>query len=107
MNLIRLLNLSFNIPTDEIERGIVSRAEAVYPDTHHMEQWIDHGEQVPPWAHRAAAKWLIELWMHERNECTPQTLLAIDKKYTTYLNGFSMGEIIAMQQSLANPGKVF
>ena len=104
MNIIKTLH-TFGHTSEQIKSGITWHTDTPYPDTHSLDAWLEERKSVPDWVNRAAAKWLIELWMAERSECEANRLLAIDKKYTTYLKGFSVGEIAQMQYTLAKEVK--
>lgn len=100
MNLVKILNSSFDYSREKIEKELIERADTVYPDTHSIEDWLNDAKEVPEWANRAAAKCVIQLWMKERDTCEAHGLLAVDKKYTGYLQGFTLGEIVGMQQDI-------
>lgn len=103
MNLITVLNNSFGLSLDQIEQGIVLRANKVYADTYFIEDWLQDESLIPKWANRAAASWVIEMWMSERDSCDATGLLKVDKKYTRLLRDFSLSDIIAMRNELARP----
>jgi len=104
MNLITVLNNSFGLSIDQIEQGIVLRANKVYADTYFIHDWLKDETMVPDWASRAAASWLIEMWMAERDGCDSSNLLKVDEKFTRLLRDFSLSDIIAMRNELARPG---
>jgi len=103
MNLILVLNNSFGLSIDQIEQGIVLRANKIYADTYFIHDWLKDESMVPDWASRAAASWLIEMWMGERDGCEASNLLKVDEKYTRLLRDFSLSDIIAMRNELARP----
>lgn len=103
MNLITVLNNSFGLSLDQIEQGIVLRANKIYADTYFINDWLKDESMIPDWASRAAASWLIEMWLAERDGCDATTLLKVDEKYTRLLRDFSLSDIIAMRNELARP----
>ena len=103
MNLITVLNNSFGLSLDQIEQGIVLRANKVYADTYFIEDWLKDESLIPKWANRAAASWVIEMWLSERDSCDASGLLQVDEKYTRLLRDFSLSDIIAMRSELARP----
>ena len=103
MNLITILNNSFGLSIDQIEQGIVLRANKIYADTYFIQEWLKDESMVPDWANRAAASWLIEMWMQERDGCDAASLLKVDEKYTRLLRDFSLSDIIAMRNELTRP----
>jgi len=62
--------------------------------------WMDDKAVLPKWVVQAATRWVLEMWMDERDACAAGALLAIDKKFTHILRGYSMAEIIAFRNSL-------
>lgn len=100
MNLLHILNSTFAIPIEQLKDGIVRRADRAYADTHRLTEWLTEQAPVPSWAQRAAATWIIELWMQERDGCEATQLLTVDGKYTRLLRDFSMADIIAIRHSL-------
>lgn len=62
--------------------------------------WMDESAILPKWVTQAATRWVLEMWMDERDVCAPGALLDIDKKFTHILRGYSMAEIIAFRNSL-------
>ena len=103
MNLITVLNSSFGLSMDQIEQGIVLRANKVYADTYFIDEWLKDESLIPKWASRAAASWVIEMWLSERDTCDATGLLKVDEKYTRLLRDFSLSDIIAMRNELAQP----
>jgi len=103
MNLITVLNNSFGLSLDQIEQGIVLRANKVYADTYFIQDWLKDEALIPRWANRAAASWVIEMWLSERDNCEASGLLKVDEKYTRLLRDFSLSDIIAMRNELARP----
>lgn len=103
MNLLTVLNHSFGLSVEQIEQGIVLRANRVYADTYLIEDWFKDESLIPKWAKRAAASWLIELWLSERDACDASELLKVDEKYTRLLRDFSLSDIIAMRNELTRP----
>ncbi|HEY5603418.1 MAG TPA: hypothetical protein VIM41_09930 [Gammaproteobacteria bacterium] len=103
MNLLNVLNSSFGLSLDQIEQGIVLRANKMYADTYYIEDWLKDEKLVPDWACRAAASWLIEMWLAERDACNAAELLRIDEKYTRLLRDFTLSDIIAMRSELSRP----
>lgn len=65
-----------------------------------LQYWLSGLTSAPIWANKAAALWVIELWMKDRDGCRADGLLAVDKKYSRMLRGFSMAEIISMRRQL-------
>lgn len=104
MNLLTVLNHSFGLSIEQIEQGIVLRANKVYADTYFIEDWFKDESLIPKWANRAAASWVIEMWLAERDACTASELLTVDEKYTRLLRDFTLSDIIAMRNELAHPG---
>jgi len=104
MNLLAVLNDSFGLSVDQIDQGIVLRANKVYADTYFIDDWLKDESLIPVWANRAAARWVIELWLSERDACDASNLLKIDEKYTRYLKDFSISEIISMRNELLRAG---
>ena len=74
MNLLTVLNNSFGLSVEQIEQGIVLRANKVYADTYFIEDWLKDEKLIPNWASRAAASWLVELWLSERDNCDSTSL---------------------------------
>ena len=105
MNLLTVLNHSFGLSVEQIEQGIVLRANKVYADTYFIEDWFKDEKLIPRWASRAAASWLIELWLTERDNCDSTNLLQVDEKYTRLLRDFSLSDIIAMRNELSRPNR--
>ena len=100
MNLIRELHIAFSIPLRQIEQGIILRANKIYADTYFIEDWLNEEQLIPDWAKRAAAVWIIEMWMQERDNCGAATLLKIDEKYTRMLKDFSLADILVMRNQI-------
>ena len=103
MNLLNVLNHNFGLSIDQIEQGLILRANKIYADTYFINDWLKDETMVPDWASRAAASWLIEMWMSERDGCEASGLLKVDEKYTRLLRDFSLSDIIAMRNELARP----
>ena len=99
-NLIAELNGRFGYSLQEIQRGIAERVDGVDADVLDINKWLDNADKIPRWADRGAARWIIELWMAERDACEPTELLRVDKAYTGLLKKFSMAEIIAMRNEI-------
>lgn len=99
-NLLAELNATFGFSVKQIQAAIAARVDGVDSDLLDIEKWIDETDVIPAWANRAAAKWIIELWMIDRDACDPTELLKVDKKYTRLLKNFSMAEIIAMRNEI-------
>jgi hypothetical protein len=100
MNLLSVLSNNFGLSVDQIEQGIVLRANKIYADTYFIDDWLKDEALIPQWANRAAASWVIEMWLSERDACDATSLLKIDEKYTRYLSDFTLSEIIAMRNEL-------
>lgn len=100
MNLLRTLLETTGLPLDKIEQGLILRANKIYADTHFIADWVDDESLIPDWANRAAASWVIELWMLERDAVESSQLLKVDEKYTRMLKDFSLSDIIAMRNEL-------
>lgn len=62
--------------------------------------WLDPQVELPKWVTQAATRWVLEMWMDERDACSPGELLAVDKKFTHILRNYSMAEIIAFRNTL-------
>ncbi|MCI0507831.1 MAG: hypothetical protein L0Z73_17215 [Gammaproteobacteria bacterium] len=106
MNLLTVLNSSFGLSLEQIEQGIVLRANKVYADTYFIEDWLRDEKLIPKWASRAAASWVVEMWLSERDACASSELLGVDEKYTRLLRDFSLSDIIAMRSELSHPANV-
>ena len=101
-NLIAELHTRFGISLQDIQHGIAARVAGVDAEGIDIKKWVDNVDTQPGWARRAAARWIIELWMAERDTCGPTELLGVDKKYTALLKNFSMTDIIAMRNEVVN-----
>ena len=99
-NLIHELIVSMELPYVEVGEGITRRAAPFRPRFNDIRQWAEESASVPDWANRAAALWLLEFWMNERDACEADGLLKVDEKYTRLLRDYSMGEIIEMRNQL-------
>ena len=100
LNLVQVLHQKMGLSLAEIAQGLEQRCPGCQIDIRELEEWIAQSIKVPDWANRPAALWVIEFWMAERDACEAEGLLKIDEKYTRLLKGFSMGDIIAMRNSL-------
>jgi hypothetical protein len=100
LNLINVLNSRFGYSLLEIQQGIAARVDGVDAEALDIKKWMDNVDTIPKWANRGAARWIIELWMTERDTCEPGELLVVDKKYTALLKNFSMADIIAMRNEI-------
>ncbi|NOZ54576.1 MAG: hypothetical protein GXP08_15825 [Gammaproteobacteria bacterium] len=101
MNLLQALRDSFGMSIDEIEQGLVLRTKKVYTDTYFIDDWIKDAADVPKWVNRAAAAWVVEFWLEERDVCESAQLLNVDKKYTRLLKDFSLSDIIAIRNEVS------
>ena len=99
-NLIAQLNQCLGFSLQEIQQGIAQRVAGVDAEVLDVKKWLDNVNTIPKWANRGAARWIIELWMAERDACEPAELLRVDKKYTGMLKHFSMADIIAMRNEI-------
>jgi len=99
-NLIVELKTTFGFSVDEIQHGLNNRTPGHTITTKDIEDWLAALPNIPSWAQKAAALWIVELWMYERDGCHAGALLAVDKKYTRLLHGFSLEEIIAMRTQI-------
>lgn len=99
-NLLAELNATFGFSVRQIQAAIAARADVVDDELLNVEKWLKDVDEVPAWANRAAARWVIELWMIDRDTCDPTELLKVDKKYTRLLKSFTMAEIIAMRNEI-------
>lgn len=99
LNLIHVLHNTFGIPKQDIGAGIEQRA-AQQVDAREIECWLEEQTQLADWVHRAAALWIIELWMNERDACEAERLLKVDEKYTRFLRDYNMGQIINMRNAI-------
>lgn len=99
LNLVHVLHHSFGVPKHNIGDGIEQRC-GQQVDAREIELWLDEQSQLPDWVHRAAALWIIELWMNERDTCEAGSLLKVDEKYTRLLRDYNMGQIIAMRNAI-------
>jgi hypothetical protein len=99
-NLIAELNMRFGYSLQQIRQGIAERVDGVDADVLDVNKWLNNVDTIPRWANRGAARWIIELWMTERDACEPAELLQVDKKYTGMLKNFSMADIIAMRNEM-------
>lgn len=104
-NLICELGSTFGYTNDQIKNGIAQRNEGVDAIALNVEQWKHNDAAIPRWANRAAARWVIEIWMKERDSCDAAELLAVDKRFTRILSDFSMGEIISMRNEISQTSK--
>jgi len=68
--------------------------------------WMEENAVLPKWVRQAATRWILDMWMNERDACAPGALLDIDKKFTYILRGYSMAEIIAFRNSLQRSKQV-
>ena len=103
LNLVSVLHQTMGVSLNELGHGLGQRSPGCRVDIKELEVWADSAEPVadiPAWTHRAAAVWVIEYWMNERDACRAEGLLKVDEKYTRLLKDFSMGEIIAMRSSV-------
>jgi hypothetical protein len=101
-NLINTLLTEFDFSEEQVRRGIAERVDGVEADLLDVRKWINDDNTMPHWARRAAAHWIIALWMRERDACAAADLLAVDKRFTRILGAFSMGEIIAMRNEVVD-----
>ena len=99
LNLVHVLHHSFGIPKHTIGGGIEQRC-GQQVDAREIDYWLDEQAHLPDWVHRAAALWVIELWMNERDACVAENLLKVDEKYTRLLRDYTMGQIIAMRNAI-------
>jgi hypothetical protein len=104
-NLVHELNATMGLSLAEIGQGLEARAlaqqtQAQQADARELSLWTRPDAELPDWVRRAAALWVIEFWLNERDSCGADQLLKVDEKYTRLLRGFSMGEIIAMRNQL-------
>lgn len=100
VNILRTLQETTGLTLEKIEQGLVLRANKIYADTHFIRDWLEDESLIPDWANRAAASWVIELWMLERDAVESSQLLKVDEKYTRMLKDFSLSDIIAMRNEL-------
>lgn len=105
VNLIHELNINMGLSVTEIGDGLEMRAlrqlgHAHQADARELLLWIRPDAELPDWVRHAAALWVIEFWLNERDNCGAEQLLQVDAKYTRLLRDFSMGEIIAMRNQL-------
>lgn len=103
--LLQELNVEMGLSLEEISDAIAARlgtgADQLQQDQlQQIGQWLNGSKQIPDWANKAAALWVIELWMGERDVCHPGQLLAVDKKYTRLLRSYSMAEIVSFRCNL-------
>ena len=104
-NLICELTTTFGFTDEQIKQGIAQRNEGVDAIALNVEQWKKKDAAIPGWAKRAAARWVIEIWMKERDNCDAAELLAVDKRFSRILSGFSMGDIISMRNEINQKNK--
>lgn len=102
-SLLTELHSTFGFTFEEIKQGIACRVDGVDADVLDIDKWIYSAERMPSWAKRAAASWIIELWMKDRDACEPTELLKVDNRYSRILKDFSMADIIAMRNSISVP----
>ncbi|WP_455205640.1 hypothetical protein [Kaarinaea lacus] len=102
-SLLTELNSTFGFTAEQIKRGIACRVDGVDAEALDINKWIQSDGSMPSWAKRAAASWVIELWMNERDACEPTELLKVDNRYSRILKDFSMADIIAMRNSIGVP----
>ena len=70
-NLIAELNMRFGYSLQQIRQGIAERVDGVDADVLDVNKWLNNVDTIPRWANRGAARWIIELWMTERDACEP------------------------------------
>ncbi len=99
-NLILELNTVFGLSAEQIQQGIMARAGKEVGQFDDLQYWLSGLNSAPHWATKAAALWVIELWMDARDSCQADGLLAVDNKYSRMLQGFSMAEIISMRSEI-------
>jgi len=99
-NLIVELKTAVGLSAEQIQQGIMLRAGNEVDNFDDLQYWLSGLTSVPIWANKAAALWVIELWMKDRDACMADSLLAVDKKYSRMLRGFSMAEIISMRHQI-------
>ena len=99
-NLIVELKTAVGLSAEQIQQGIMMRAGNEAENFDDLQYWLSGLSSVPIWANKAAALWVIELWMQDRDGCQADSLLAVDKKYSRMLRGFSMAEIISMRYQI-------
>ena len=68
--------------------------------------WMTDSIVLPKWVTQAATRWVLDMWMEERDACAPGALLDIDKKFTHILRAYSMAEIIAFRNSFQRSKQV-
>lgn len=102
MSILQELKKEVGLSLDEIGNGLATRANTDFKQMKDLPDWLKNPDRIPSWVSRAAALWIVELWLNERDTCGPQRLLSIDKKYTHLLRSFSMGEIIGFRNQLSH-----
>jgi len=101
-NVFLELQTSIGLSFEQIQQGIMKRTDTEAGSFDNLQYWMSGLSSAPIWANKAAALWVIELWMQDRDGCQADGLLAVDKKYSRMLRGFSMAEIISMRRQLEN-----
>lgn len=100
MNILQELKNAVGLSLDEIGHGIATRANIDIRQVKDIGGWIENTHRTPRWVSRAAALWIVELWLKERDTCALQSLLSVDKKYTHLLRNFTLAEIIEFRNQL-------
>lgn len=95
-DLIEHLKTLTNLSDQQIGEELARRGGQTPLDRHKFSQWNSGILPTPAWLERAAARWIIELWQSERNECESKDLWAVDKKYSKMLNFLTVAEIIGI-----------
>ena len=90
----------FGFSAEHIGKAIVQRAVGGQDQTLDVSGCLYRDCNIPAWAERAAALWVIELWTAERDACTAGELLTVDRKYSRILRRYSMADIISFRNEV-------
>ena len=100
-NIIEELQNSLGFVPDIIKKEISLRATPIQSMSVDIASWSQEPHNMPQWAQQLAACWVVEMWMAARDDCEPDQLLLIDKKYTHVLRSYSMGDIIELRNAIS------
>lgn len=100
MNIVCDIRDKLGFDSERIKQGILQHIQGPQDRGITIDYWFFDANSIPAWAKQAATRWVLEMWLEERDSCEPNRLLAVDKKYTHILRGYSMAEIIGFRNSL-------
>ena len=101
MNLVFELQQNFDLSADDIAAGLARRAEEGCDIPRAIDKWLQQEAILPECVKKAAASWVIEFWLNERDQCEAARLLLVDKKYTRLLRDFTLVEVIALRNAVS------